>query len=175
MGGHRLLPGLFILVVLVLVLVALITLRDDAARATPPAEPTLLPENVELLQTADPSTDPAHVASFDQWQNRTLPLNLGLTGDTVWLRVTFEGPDEASRQLRVLHLDNASLNGADLWLYEEGESMAQVHYRTGQRYPLPSARSRKAPLPSRWSYSRRPPTGPICGLRATPTCASRSR
>jgi diguanylate cyclase len=136
MGGHRLLPGLFILVVLVLVLVALITLRDDAARATPPAEPTLLPENVELLQTADPSTDPAHVASFDQWQNRTLPLNLGLTGDTVWLRVTFEGPDEASRQLRVLHLDNASLNGADLWLYEEGESMAQVHYRTGQRYPF---------------------------------------
>ncbi|WP_166646050.1 sensor domain-containing diguanylate cyclase [Halospina denitrificans] len=136
MGGHRLLPGLFVLVVLVLVLVALVTLRDGAARATPPAEPTLLPESVELLQTADPSTDPADVASSDQWQRRTLPLNLGLTGDTVWLRVAFEGPNEASGQPWVLHLDNASLNRADLWLYEEDEAPARVHYRTGQRYPF---------------------------------------
>ena len=134
MRGHNLPKGLFVLVSLVLM--ALITPQSDAARATPPAEPTLLPESVELLQTADSSTDPAYVAASDQWQRRTLPLNLGVTDDTVWLRVTFEGPEEASRQPWVLHLDNASLNRADLWLYEEGEALARAHYRTGQRYPF---------------------------------------
>jgi diguanylate cyclase (GGDEF)-like protein len=134
MGGVSLLKGLFVLVGLVLM--ALITSQTNAAKTTPPAERTLLPESVDLLQTADPSTDPTHAASSDQWQRDTLPLNLGVTGDTVWLRVAFEGPDEASSQPWVLHLDNASLNRADLWLYEEGEALAQVHYRTGQRYPF---------------------------------------
>ncbi len=134
MSRHRLSLGLLVLVGLVLM--ALIRPWGDAARTAPPAEPGLLPESVELLQTADPSTDLAQVASSDQWQRRNLPLNLGVTGDTVWLRVTFEGPDEASGQPWVLHLDNASLNRADLWLYEEGEALAGVHYRTGQRYPF---------------------------------------
>ncbi len=134
MSRHRLLLGLVVLAGLALM--ALITPRNDAANTTRQAEPTLLPESVELLRTADPSTDPAHVASSDQWQRRILPLNLGVTGDTVWLRVAFEGPDEASRQPWVLHLNNASLNRADLRLYEEGKASARVHYRTGQRYPF---------------------------------------
>lgn len=136
--GHRRSLGLPVLaaLILALVLVALIPARDDVAGATPAADTDLLLQSVELLQTVNPSADPADVAASDQWQSRGLPLNLGVTGDTVWLRVAFQGPEHASGKPWVMHLDNASLNRVDLWLYEEGDARASVHYRTGQHYPF---------------------------------------
>ena len=87
----------------------------------------------EVAVTRSPGTDSASQPA--NWRFQTPPLNLGLTGDRVWVRFQVSRARDSPEEW-VLLLDNATLGAVDLQAFPAGQPDQGRSYETGLSRPF---------------------------------------